>query len=182
MGGEGIEASTADTGSIAGTVLVFARPSRGMARPSRAKTMQEGPAGAGPSAVSERTRSEVHVGGAAVTVTGRGRSLFLLFGDQRLGGEEQRRDRGRVLEGRTGDLGGIDDPVLEQVAVLTGGGVEAFRTFGGTDVLDHHAAFHAGVDGDLAKRLFHGPLDDQTTGLLVLAATAHLVDGGLGTE
>ena len=52
-------------------------------------------------------------------------ALFGLVGDDGLGGEEQRRDRRRVLQRRAGDLGGIDDAGLDQVLVLAGGGVEA---------------------------------------------------------
>jgi hypothetical protein len=51
--------------------------------------------------------------------------LLRLVGDDGLGGEEQRRDRRRVLQRRAGHLGGVDDAGLDQVDVLAGGGVEA---------------------------------------------------------
>jgi hypothetical protein len=41
--------------------------------------------------------------------------LLGLVGDDRLGGEEQGRDRRRVLQRRAGDLGGVDDADLDEV-------------------------------------------------------------------
>ena len=43
-----------------------------------------------------------------------------MLGDRRLGGDDQTRDRRGVLEGRTDDLGRIDNAELDQVAVLAG--------------------------------------------------------------
>src|SRR6266540_2947305 len=79
----------------------------------------------GPPVAAARCRfgrdSEVHVAAAG----GGGRRLLLLglVGDDRLGGEEQPGDRGRVLERGPGHLGRVDDPRLEQVDVLAGGRV-----------------------------------------------------------
>ena len=57
---------------------------------------------------------------------GTGGFLFLrLVSHSRLCSQQQRRDRCRVLQGGTGDLGGVDDACLEQVLELTGQGVEA---------------------------------------------------------
>src|SRR6266498_521861 len=113
-----------------------------------------GPTG-GPPVRAARCRlgrdSEVHVAAAG---GGGGRLLLLgLVGDDRLGGEEQPGDRGRVLERGPGHLGRVDDPRLEQVDVLAGGRVEAMAGLHSTDPLDHHAALEAGVDGDLLQRL-----------------------------
>src|SRR3546814_7335545 len=63
-----------------------------------------------------------------------GASLFGLVGDHGLRGEEQGCDRRCVLQRRSGDLGGIDDAGLDQVLVLTGGGVEALG--GGVEAPD----------------------------------------------
>ena len=43
-----------------------------------------------------------------------GRLLLGLVGDDRLGGEEQRRDRRRVLQRRAGHLGGVGDAGLQR--------------------------------------------------------------------
>ena len=43
-----------------------------------------------------------------------------MFGDRRLGGDDQTRDRRGVLEGRPDDLGRIDNSKLDQVAILAG--------------------------------------------------------------
>src|SRR5262245_55626742 len=56
----------------------------------------------------------------------RGALLLGLVGDDGLGGEEQGRDRGGVLQRRPGDLGGVDDPGLGEGLVGAGGGVAAF--------------------------------------------------------
>ncbi len=55
----------------------------------------------------------------------RRRVLLGLVGDDGLGGEEQGRDRGCVLQRRAGDLGSVDDAELDQILVDAGGGVEA---------------------------------------------------------
>src|SRR4029453_1665410 len=61
---------------------------------------------------------EVH---PAAVVVARARARLLLLGgvgNARLGRQDHGRDRGRVLERRAGDLGGIDDAGLEHVAVI----------------------------------------------------------------
>src|SRR5690606_28958163 len=98
---------------------------------------------------------------------GSGRGLLGDVGDDRLGGEEQRGDRRRVLERRAGDLGGVDDAGLLEVLVIAGGGVEALTAGHASHLLDHDATFEAGVLGDLAQRRLEGPGDDARTGGLV---------------
>ena len=52
-----------------------------------------------------------------------GRRFLLLLGnlgDERFGGEQERRDRRRVLQRRAHDLGRVDDAGLDQVLVLVG--------------------------------------------------------------
>src|SRR6201999_3302639 len=82
--------------------------------------------------------SEVHVTAAAGR--GGGRVLLRLLRDHGLGGEEQARDRSRVLQRRPGDLRGVDDAGLEHVDILTGRGVQALPGGQRPDLLDHHAA------------------------------------------
>src|SRR6478609_1895436 len=95
---------------------------------------------------TEKTGLEVHVSHAAAPAAA-GTSRCLL-GDDDLGGEEQRCDGRSVLQGGAGDLGGIDDPFLDQVDVLAGGGVEAPAGLEAADLLRHDATLKAGVDGD----------------------------------
>src|SRR5277367_5391690 len=68
---------------------------------------------------------EIHVAHAAARGTAGGALLLRLFGDHRFRGDQQRRDRGRVLQGRAHDLGRVDDASGHQVLVLAVLGVEA---------------------------------------------------------
>ena len=81
-----------------------------------------------------------------------GAGVLGLVGDDRLGGQQQSRDRRRVLQGRTGHLGGVDDAGLEQVLEHAGGGVEADVAGLALDLLDDDGAFEAGVVGDEPSR------------------------------
>src|SRR5215468_1108534 len=118
--------------------------------------------------------SEVHVTATA----GRGGGLLLLglLRDHGLGREEQARDRSRVLQRRPGDLRGVDDAGLEHIGVLAGRGVQALPAGQRLDLLDHHAAFEAGVHRDLLERLFHRAAHDRRTGGLV-ARQVQLLEG-----
>ena len=56
----------------------------------------------------------------------RRRSFWLrLFGYHGLSGNEETGDRGRILQCRAHDLGGIDDALLHEVAIFAGLGVVA---------------------------------------------------------
>ena len=50
---------------------------------------------------------------------------FLNVAHDALGGQQHASDGGGVLQGDTGNLGGVDDTALEQVLVVLGAGVEA---------------------------------------------------------
>src|SRR6202790_3973106 len=95
-----------------------------------------------------------------------GRCSLLLrdIGNQRLGGEQQRRDRRRVLHRGAGDLGRVDDPGLDHVDVLALGGVEALALGEGLHLVDDHGAFHARVLRDLPERLLERAAKDVDTG------------------
>ena len=55
-------------------------------------------------------------------------------------------------ERRAGDLGGVHDSGLEEVAVLAGRGVEALARAERADLLDHDATLEAGVASDDLER------------------------------
>src|SRR3546814_13105734 len=55
----------------------------------------------------------------------RGLFLFRHFGDEGLGSDEERGDRGRVLQRGTHDLGRVDHTGLAEILVLAGRCVEA---------------------------------------------------------
>src|SRR6056297_3285486 len=123
-------------------------------------------------------RSEVHVpaghGGCV---------LFRLVDDDHFGREEQRRDRGGVLQGRTGHLGGVDHTDLHQVLVVTGGGVVALAARQLTHPGEHDPALGAGVLGDLLERTFERCRHQPGTRLLVaLQAVGDLQHRLLGTQ
>src|ERR1700738_5547973 len=71
-----------------------------------------------------RATSEVHPAHSAHASTGTARHRWALLlrhlGNHRLGGNEQTRDRRRVLQRGPHDLGRIDDAVRHQVAILAG--------------------------------------------------------------
>src|SRR4249919_495907 len=94
---------------------------------------------------------EVHSPAAVVVAAAvPGRLLRGHVGHERLGRQDHRRDRSRVLERGSGHLGGIDDAGLEQVAVLTLERVVAEAGLEALDVRDDDLAGLAGVVGDLA--------------------------------
>src|ERR687894_448362 len=122
----------------------------------------------GSAGATEWLDSEVHAAHAAVATAGHGRSVLLrLVGDDGLGGEEERRDGGGVLQRRAGHLGGVDDPAGDQVHVLTAGGVEAPAGVGVADLLRDDATLEAGVDRDLLQRRLERDAHDVGTGRLV---------------
>src|SRR5690606_2881135 len=81
-------------------------------------------------------------------------------GHQDLRGQHETGHAGRVLQGRPGDLGRIDDAGLEHVHILAVAGVEADLAAALDDFVNHHSAVLAAVLGNLAGRSFQGPGDD----------------------
>src|SRR5207302_6420874 len=127
-----------------------------------------GPRGEGPALAWCWEVRELEVHPVAAVPTGHSRCAFLLrlLDDDRLGGEEERRDRRCVLQRRAGHLGGVDDAGLHEVLVLAGRGVEALALRELADLLDHDAALEAGVGGDLLqRRLKRAAHDDDARAL-----------------
>ena len=112
-----------------------------------------------------------------------GGCLLLLgeIGHQRLRGQDHGRDGGRVLEGRTGHLGRVDDARREHVPVLALEGVKAGAELGLGNGLHDDLAARAGIVGDLADRSFESAADDVHPDLL-LAIELELVESRDGLQ
>src|SRR5947209_1833180 len=121
----------------------------------------------GPAPAWTTNGSEVHAAAVGHAAARRCRVLLRLVSDHSLSGEEQGRDRRRVLQRRPGDLGRVDDAGLDQVLVLAGGRVETVPSGQATNLLGHHATLETGVDSDLLQRSLKGNPDNVGTGRLV---------------
>src|SRR5688572_10992459 len=103
--------------------------------------------------------------------------LLGLVGDQRVRGQQQARDGGRVLQRGALDLGRVDHAAGDQVLVGVGGGVVApALLLLVAHVLDHDRAVLAGIDRDLAHGGLERAADDAGADLLV-ARELEVLDG-----
>src|SRR6478735_2960003 len=116
-----------------------------------------------------RWGSEAHAAHAThVVATGHGRRVLLgLVGDDGLGREEERRDRGCVLQRRARHLDRVDDAGGEQVDVLTRRGVETVTGLETAHLLRDDATLETGVDRDLLERGLGRDAHDVGAGRLV---------------
>ena len=96
------------------------------------------------------------------------------------GRDHQPGDRCGILQGGTHDLGRIENAGLDHVGELAGRGVVTEITLFLLDLVQHHRAFSAGVDDDLAQGFFHSPPGDAdaATGEILISAVAKLSDRG----
>src|SRR5437879_11238555 len=93
-----------------------------------------------------------HAAHAAATRRHAGAAGGLLrqLGHHSFGGDQQRRDRGRVLDRHTNDLGRVDDALGDQVAVLAGLAVEAIGVLVLLeDLANDYRTVFTGIDRDL---------------------------------
>src|SRR5271167_4329386 len=105
-----------------------------------------------------------------------GSALFVgLLGHHALGGEQQARDRRRILQRAANDFGRVDDSSLHQILELLAGRVESERPLVVLDLVDHYRAFPARVRCDPPRRSLDRLLDDRDTDLFGLAR-AHVVE------
>src|SRR5262245_2551818 len=97
------------------------------------------------------------------------RSFFLgELGDRRLGGDDQPCDRCGILQCGAHDLGRVDDPERNEVAIFVGLSIKAIAILIGFDELaDHHTAVAAGVIDDLACGSLDRLTDDLNSGFLI---------------
>src|SRR5712691_6648081 len=86
--------------------------------------------------------------------------VLRLLGDQGIAGEEQRRDRGGVLQRRSRDLGGVDDAALHEVFELARLGVVPLVAVQFEHLFADHSAVHASVVGNLSRGSTAGSHND----------------------
>src|SRR3954447_7722654 len=109
-----------------------------------------------------------HAAHAAIAHAADGHLLALDLADDRLGGEDVLRDRGRVLQGRARDHRRVDDAGGDEILDLVRRGVQAPALLGLADLVDDDRALEAGVLRDLAQRLLERAQDDPGAGELVV--------------
>src|SRR5712664_3289286 len=136
---------------------------------------------------SERLDLEVHTTHAAHAAAACRHAaagvLLRHFGHHGFGGDQQRRDRGRVLDRHTHDLGRVDDALGDQVDVFAGLGVEAIGVLILLeDLADDDGTVLARVDRDLAGWIRQRLTDDLDAGLLVVVLGAKPLEVLGGTE
>src|SRR5690606_2949061 len=90
----------------------------------------------------------------------------------------QRRDGRRVLQRRTGDLGRVQDALLDHVAVLAGLRVVTVVALALCNLVTHDRRVLAGVADDLAHRLIHRPQRDLDADVLVGVVALQVLDRG----
>ena len=91
------------------------------------------------------------------------------LGDQRVGREQQCRHAGGVLQGRADNLGGINDPGDDQIAILPLVGVVAVvAALHVPHAIDHHGTIHTRIAGNGLKGIPKGLLDNRCAHLLVV--------------
>src|SRR4051812_25854831 len=112
-----------------------------------------------------------------------GATLLRHFGNHRLGGDEQGRDRRCVLQRGAHDLGRVDNALLHHVEVFAALCVEAVAVLILLqDLADDDRAVLARIEGDLAGRRRERLADDLNAGLLIIVAGAELAQAFAGTE
>src|SRR6185436_4817773 len=104
--------------------------------------------------------------------------LFVLrrFRDHDFRREQQTRNRRRVLQRETRDLGRIEDALFQHVAVLARARVVTVGTLARLDGVQDHGRVFAGVLDDLAQRLLDRARQDADADRLVFVRTLELVE------
>src|SRR5438874_668496 len=134
---------------------------------------------------AERLDLEVHAAHAAARRHAGACAGVLLrhFGHHGFGGDQQRRNRSRVLDRHTNHLGWVDDALGDEVAVLAGLRVEAVVILILLeDLADDDRAVFTGIDRDLAGRRGQRLAHDLDAGLLVVVPGANPLEMLGGTQ
>src|SRR5688572_24705120 len=109
--------------------------------------------------------------------------LFHQLGHHRVGGEHQTGNGGCVLQRGARDLGGVDDALRHEIAVLLGLRVEAVVAFAFEHLVQDHRRLGAGVVDDDAQRLFQSAHHDLDARVLVVVLALQLaVERLLGAD
>src|SRR3569623_2778134 len=109
--------------------------------------------------------------------------LLRQFGNHRLGGDQQARDRRRVLDRRAHDLGRVDDALGHHVPVLAALRVEAVRILILLDDLaDDDRAILTRVERDLTRRSLDRLADDLDADLLIVVLGANALERFAGAQ
>src|SRR6476469_4212279 len=130
---------------------------------------------------SRLERLVIKIAAITAAIGGERRLLFRDVRDERLRRQDHRGDGGGVLERGAGHLGGVDDALLEEVAVLAGEGVVAEAWLEPLDLLDDDLAGCTGVVRDLPGGRLERFSDGVDTDLLDSLVVA-LVERGDGLE
>src|SRR6202022_1968450 len=125
-----------------------------------------------------------HAAHSAATLRHAAASVLLRhFGHHGFGGDQERRDRRRVLDRHANYLGRVDDALGDQVDVFAGLGVEAVGILILLeDLADDDGAVLARVDRDLASRPGERLAHDLDAGLLVVVLGAKPLEVLGGTQ
>src|SRR5690349_16446710 len=104
--------------------------------------------------------------------------LFVLrgFRDHDFRREQQARDRRRVLQRKTRDLGRIEDALFQHVAVLARAGVVAVRALARLDGVQDDSGIFTSVLDDLTQRLFDRARQDANADRLVFVRAFELLE------
>ena len=98
-------------------------------------------------------------------------SVFWLFSNQGIAGEQQGGNTGRVLQGTSRDLARIDDAGLDQIFVLACCSVVPVPIFVLGHLFTDHSTVDSGVVGDLGQGCAAGANDDvETCGFVFVQA------------
>lgn len=101
--------------------------------------------------------------------SGRGFILLRYLRDWRFGGDQERCDRGRILERRSHKLGRIDHACLDKVLIFAGGRVEAsMMVLGFGQLADDPGTVLTDILGDLPGGGAKRAADDVKARLLVV--------------
>src|SRR6188768_4521600 len=104
------------------------------------------------------------------------------FRDHDFRREQQARDRRRVLQRETRDLGRVEDALFQHVAVLARAGVVAVGALARLDGVQDNRGIFTGVFDDLTQRLFDRARQDADADRLVFVRTFELVEGLLRAD